>query len=106
MTQITGTQVKKKSKTGEKKNYSKIEIYSEDATEALENFYRNIVHVVGEDSKREGLVRTPLRAAKAIQFLTQGYEMNPEEILKSAMFKEKYSEMVIVKDIEMYSLCE
>jgi GTP cyclohydrolase I len=61
---------------------------------------------VGENPSREGLLKTPVRAAKAMQFLTQGYDLNPAEILRSAMFKEDYSQMVIVKDIEVYSLCE
>jgi GTP cyclohydrolase I len=74
--------------------------------EELKKHYQSIIESVGEDSYREGLVKTPERAAKAIQFLTQGYSKNAEEILKSAMFKEDYKEMVIVKDIELYSLCE
>ncbi len=74
--------------------------------EGLKNQYESIIESIGEDYKREGLVKTPERAAKAIQFLTQGYHKNAEEILKSAMFKEDYKEMVIVKDIELYSLCE
>lgn len=68
--------------------------------------FKEIITHVGEDASREGLVKTPERAAKAMEFLTQGYEQNAAEILKSAMFKEEYSEMVLVKDIEMYSLCE
>ncbi|PIE49160.1 MAG: GTP cyclohydrolase I FolE [Flavobacteriales bacterium] len=68
--------------------------------------YQQIIDATGEDSNRKGLLKTPERAAKAIQFLTSGYQENPEEILKSALFDEDYSEMVIVKDIELYSLCE
>jgi GTP cyclohydrolase I len=74
--------------------------------EGLKNQYETIIETIGEDPQREGLVKTPERAAKAIQFFTQGYKKNAEEILKSAMFKEDYKEMVIVKDIELYSLCE
>ncbi|MEZ4988721.1 MAG: GTP cyclohydrolase I FolE [Saprospiraceae bacterium] len=68
--------------------------------------YEALLGGIGEDVSREGLVKTPERAAKAMQFLTQGYAQHPEEILRSAMFAEDYSEMVIVKDIELYSLCE
>lgn len=72
----------------------------------LELHYGKILTEVGEDVKREGLLKTPYRAAKALNFLTKGYDENPAEILKSAMFKEDYSQMVVVKDIEIYSLCE
>jgi GTP cyclohydrolase I len=72
----------------------------------LELNYSKILTEVGEDIHREGLLKTPHRAAKAINFLTKGYSENPAEILKSAMFKEEYSQMVVVKDIEVYSLCE
>ncbi|MCS6978834.1 MAG: GTP cyclohydrolase I FolE [Flavobacteriales bacterium] len=68
--------------------------------------YREIIRLAGEDPNREGLAKTPERAARAFHFLTQGYHQNPEAILKSALFEQKYSEMVVVKDIEMYSLCE
>lgn len=68
--------------------------------------YISIIDSLGEDVKRQGLVKTPERAAKAMQFLTQGYHMDAEQVLKSALFDEDYSEMVIVKDIELYSLCE
>lgn len=68
--------------------------------------YSNILKEVGEDVKREGLLKTPERAAKAMKFLTHGYDMDPKAILEGAMFTEDYSEMVIVKDIELYSLCE
>ena len=72
----------------------------------MELHYSNILKEVGEDTEREGLLKTPLRAAKALNFLTKGYDENPADILKSAMFKEEYSQMVVVKDIEIYSLCE
>jgi len=68
--------------------------------------YQNILEKVGEDPSREGLLKTPQRAAKAMKFLTQGYEKDPLEILRSAVFNEEYDQMVIVKDIELYSLCE
>ncbi len=72
----------------------------------LEINYSQILKEVGEDTTREGLLKTPHRAAKALNFLTKGYAENPADILKSAMFKEEYSQMVVVKDIEVYSLCE
>ncbi len=80
--------------------------YDEETTNDLIEKYSGIIHKIGEDPKREGLIKTPERAAKAMQFLTQGYDLSGEEILRSAMFREDYSEMVIVKDIEVYSLCE
>ncbi len=86
--------------------YEKIETFAPDKLEKLKYHYKEILGLIGEDVTREGLVDTPLRVAKAIQFLTQGYDHNPEEILKSAMFKEDYREMVIVKDIEIFSMCE
>ncbi len=86
--------------------YKKIDQYNDKLVESISNMYRNILDDVGEDPGREGLVKTPVRAAKAMQFLTQGYDLNPAEILRSAMFREEYSQMVIVKDIEVYSLCE
>lgn len=88
------------------KGYHKKETYNTEKIEYISKSYKNIIESVGEDPKREGLLKTPERAAKAIQFLTQGYEINPAEILKSAMFKEDYKQMVIVKEIEVYSLCE
>ena len=75
-------------------------------TDNIKSNYENILNLVGENKDREGLLKTPERAAKAISFLTEGYDKNPHKILQSAMFKESYSEMVIVKDIELYSLCE
>ena len=68
--------------------------------------YERIIDLLGEDTDREGLIKTPLRAAKAMKFLTEGYKMEPKQILQNAMFNEDYNEMVIVKDIELYSLCE
>ena len=86
--------------------YKKIEHYDEESTKILSSHYKEVIENIGEDPTREGLLKTPERVAKAMQFLTQGYDQNPKEILKSAMFAEKYDEMVIVKDIEVYSLCE
>ena len=75
-------------------------------TQELKANFTNVISLLGENTKREGLVKTPERAAKAMKFLTSGYSMNPKEILEGAMFKEDYKEMVIIKDIELYSLCE
>jgi len=86
--------------------YNKEENYDTELTKTISDRYSDIISGVGEDIEREGLLKTPERASKAMQFLTHGYHLSPEEILKSAMFKEDYSEMVIVKDIELYSLCE
>ena len=86
--------------------YKKFEEYNMQVTDDVKARYKGIIEELGEDTKRDGLLKTPERAAKAMQFLTQGYEQDAAEILKSAMFKESYNEMVIVKDIEVYSLCE
>ena len=86
--------------------YKKIDQYNDKLVDSISDMYKNILDDVGENPSREGLLKTPIRAAKAMQFLTQGYDLNPAEILRSAMFKEDYSQMVIVKDIEVYSLCE
>lgn len=86
--------------------YYKEEFFDPERTEKLSYHYQEIIKLLGEDTEREGLLKTPLRVAKAMQFLTQGYQQNPEEILSSALFKEDYRQMVIVKDIEIYSLCE
>ncbi|MFN4909821.1 MAG: GTP cyclohydrolase I FolE [Flavobacteriales bacterium] len=72
----------------------------------LENHYHSILKALGENPNREGLIKTPERVAKAIQFLTQGYEINPDSLIEQAIFNEVYEEMVIVKDIEVYSMCE
>ncbi len=79
---------------------------AQDTLDALAVHYKEVLKLIGEDPEREGLVKTPERMARAIKFLTQGYDQNPAAILKSAMFKEEYREMVIVKDIQLYSLCE
>jgi len=87
-------------------NYQKEEKYDTKNTEKLIKRYEDILDSVGEDKTREGLVKTPERASKAMQYLTHGYDLEPDNIIKSALFKEDYNEMVIVKDIELYSLCE
>jgi len=86
--------------------YQRIDSWDENQLNELIPSYQNILKTLVEDPEREGLTDTPRRVAKALLFFTQGYKMNPEEILKSAMFKEEYKEMVIVKDIEIYSMCE
>ena len=86
--------------------YKKLEQYDEDVTSGLIENYGNALRLLGEDPNREGLQKTPERLAKAMQFLTQGYQLDPHEILNSAKFHEDISEMIIVKDIELYSMCE
>jgi GTP cyclohydrolase I len=86
--------------------YERMDRFNPETIEALAHHYESILKLIGENPEREGLLDTPVRVAKAMQFLTQGYELNPEEILSSAKFKEDYREMVIVKDIEIYSMCE
>ncbi|WP_346857232.1 GTP cyclohydrolase I FolE [uncultured Draconibacterium sp.] len=93
-------------KFDDSKSYERIDVFKDEATQKLSEHYKSILDIVGEDSSREGLQKTPERVAKAMQFLLQGYETDPVEILKSAMFKEDYRQMVIVKDIEIYSMCE
>lgn len=83
-----------------------MEIYDPEVTKELAGHYREILRLLGEDPDREGLVKTPERVAKAMQFITQGYEQDPAEILRSALFHEDYSQMVLVRDIELYSSCE
>jgi GTP cyclohydrolase I len=87
-------------------NYKKIDRYNEASLNELSDNFKNIITVLGEDINREGLQKTPERATKAMQFLTQGYDLDPVSILKSAIFDEDHSEMIVVKDIELYSLCE
>lgn len=86
--------------------YKFFEDYNEEVTDGMQENFLDIIKGVGEDPNRQGVLKTPERAAKAMQFLTQGYSMNAEEILKKAVFDETYDEMVVVKDIELYSLCE
>ncbi len=86
--------------------YRKIDEYDQETTQEIAQHIKAILGLLGEDVEREGLLKTPERVAKAMQFLTQGYYQNGETILKSALFKEPYDHMVIVKDIELFSLCE
>lgn len=87
-------------------DYERIDKWNTDKLDKLSHHYYEILKLIGEDPSREGLLETPRRVGKAMQFLTQGYDIDPKEILRSAMFKEDYREMVIVKDIEVYSMCE
>lgn len=89
-----------------KGGYDRVERWDEETTSALATHYKEVLTLLGENSQREGLQDTPNRVAKAMQFLTQGYGTDPAEIMRSAMFHEEYSEMVIVKDIELFSMCE
>jgi len=86
--------------------YNKIEEFDPEVTEQLAAHYKEILRLLGEDPGREGLLKTPVRVAKSMQFLTKGYNEDPAEILRSALFKEEYRQMVVVKDIELYSICE
>jgi len=93
-------------KTFEDSGYTRIDKWDDEKTAKLAEHYRGILELIGENPEREGLIDTPQRVAKAIQFLTKGYGIEPRDILKSAIFKEDYKQMVIVKDIEIYSMCE
>jgi GTP cyclohydrolase IA len=86
--------------------YQKIDRYNLKLIDNIASNYKTILGDIGENPNREGLLKTPERVAKAMQYLTHGYDLNPQEILKSAMFKEEYKQMVLVKDIEVYSMCE
>jgi GTP cyclohydrolase IA len=86
--------------------YDKVETYDFEKTKDLAGHYTRILETLGEDPDREGLHNTPMRVAKAMQFLTYGYHIDPKEIISSAVFQEDYSQMVLVKDIEFYSMCE
>ncbi len=86
--------------------YRRVDDYNEETVSKLAHHYKEILRLIGENPDREGLIDSPVRIAKAIQFFTHGYDLKPNEIIKSAMFTEDYKQMVIVKDIEIYSLCE
>jgi GTP cyclohydrolase I len=86
--------------------YTKKDIYNQDKIDSIAGYYKNILLELGENPEREGLLKTPERVAKSLQFLTHGYDLDPVAILNSAKFKEEYKQMVIVKDIEVYSMCE
>ena len=87
-------------------NYRREDIYNQEKIEELMGHYREILRLLGEDPNREGLIKTPERVAKAMSFITKGYAQDPIAILRSAMFKEEYQQMVLVKDIELFSVCE
>jgi len=87
-------------------NYKREDIYNPEKIEELMGHYREILRLLGEDPEREGLLKTPERVAKAMSFITKGYAQDPIEILRSAIFKEEYQQMVLVKDIELFSVCE
>ncbi len=90
----------------QQKIYQREELYEGERVEKLAHHYREIISLLGEDVEREGLVKSPERIAKAMAFLTKGYTEDPHEILRSAIFREEYKQMVVVKDIQLYSLCE
>lgn len=86
--------------------YQKLDLYNPEKTQVLSTLYKSVLEQIGEEAEREGLLKTPERVAKAIQYLTHGYDLDPVGILNSAKFREDYQQMVIVKDIELYSMCE
>lgn len=90
----------------ELEGYKKIDQYNVQQVERIASHYNDILSAIGEDPNREGLIKTPERVAKALQYLTHGYDVDAAEVLRSAMFEEDYSQMVVVKDIEVYSMCE
>ncbi|MFO7939657.1 MAG: GTP cyclohydrolase I FolE [Bacteroidales bacterium] len=92
--------------TKEDSGYTRIDKWDQEKTEKLAHHYEEILKLLGEDTTREGLEKTPERVSKAMQFLTKGYNIEPKDILTSAMFREDYQQMVLVKDIELYSMCE
>ena len=90
----------------EEKIYRRDDIYAPETIEKLKSHYKEILRLLGEDPEREGLVKTPERVAKAWAYLTKGYDEDPIDILRSAIFREEYKQMVLVKDIEIFSVCE
>ncbi len=86
--------------------YNKIETWNSEIIEEMASMYKRILELLGENPEREGLLKTPVRVAQAINYLTVGYSIDPIQILNSAKFKEEYRQMVIVKDIDLYSMCE
>lgn len=103
---MTDDRIIEMSENNGNEGYERVELYNYKNVDKLSGYYKEILNLIGENPEREGLLKTPERVAKSIQFLTQGYEMDPVAILNSAKFKEDYREMVIVKDIEIYSMCE
>ena len=99
-------QEEKKTVRKKSNGYSRIEQWDEENIRELSQIYYKVLKLIGEDPEREGLIKTPERVAKAIHFLTMGYSLNPCEIINSAKFKEEYRQMVLVKDIDIYSMCE
>ena len=102
----TGTLIIDLTETSSRMAYEKKEIYDEGVSEGIALRVREILALLGEDPDREGLLKTPMRVAKSLQFLTQGYSQDGAELIKAALFDEKYRQMVLVKDIELYSMCE
>src|SRR3954468_9609189 len=86
--------------------YEKVDRYNPELITSLSAYYKEVLKQIGENPEREGLLKTPERVAKALLYLTHGYDLNPKDILESAKFTEEYSQMVVVKDIEVYSMCE
>ena len=106
MAKMRKTAAGRTARAGNRDGYAKIDQYNPDSIKRIADKYRDILVALGEDPAREGLVKTPERVAKALQYLTHGNNLDPAAILRSAMFREEYQQMVIVKDIEVYSLCE
>ena len=96
----------KNNTTARTENYEKVDVYNDAVTQNISAHFKLILDEIGEDNMREGLQKTPERVAKSLQYLTHGYGLDPKAILNSARFREDYKQMVIVKDIEIYSLCE